>query len=59
MSLKKEHVERKIEAIQCYKSQEGRVYLDESFVLGLSRVRGAQIGTDYAEAFELIRGVEL
>lgn len=58
VGLSKDDIDRKIEAVRCYRSQAGRVYLDESFICGLARVRGAQIGVDYAESFELIRGVE-
>lgn len=49
------HVEKKIEAMDCYKTQNFRTYCDREFIKGLARVRGAQIATKYAEAFELIR----
>lgn len=55
--LKEEHVNRKIEALKCYRSQSGRIYANEDFVRSLARVRGTQIGVEYAEAFEVIRWV--
>jgi LmbE family N-acetylglucosaminyl deacetylase len=55
--LEEKHVVRKIEALKCYKSQFGRPYAAESFIRSLARVRGTQIGTEYAEAFEVIRWV--
>jgi N-acetylglucosamine malate deacetylase 1 len=55
--VEEKDIKQKVAAIKCYESQKGRVYLDESFVIGLARVRGAQIGRHYAEAFQLIRGV--
>ncbi len=58
VTLSRQDIDRKVEAIKCYESQIGRIYLDKSFIYGLARVRGAQIGTNYAESFELIRGVE-
>jgi LmbE family N-acetylglucosaminyl deacetylase len=56
--LKKEHIESKWASLDCYNSQKWRTYLDEEFVFGLARVRGAQIATIYAEAFETIRSIE-
>lgn len=55
--LDEEHVNRKINALKCYKSQHGRIYANEDFIRGLARVRGTQIGVKYAEAFEVIRWV--
>jgi len=44
-------------AISAYKSQEVRAYKSEDFFLGLARVRGLQVGTELAEAFEIIRWI--
>jgi LmbE family N-acetylglucosaminyl deacetylase len=46
---------RKIEALRCYKSQQGRNYASEEFIRGLAVTRGTQIGARYAEVFEVIR----
>lgn len=50
--VQKGDVERKVAALLRYKSQIGRRYLDEAYVWGLARTRGAQCGAEYAEAFE-------
>ncbi|MEY4877034.1 MAG: hypothetical protein RL708_2183 [Bacteroidota bacterium] len=56
--LEKENVEKKAEAMRCYKTQNFRSYVDDEFIFGLARVRGAQIATRYAEAFEMIRIIQ-
>jgi LmbE family N-acetylglucosaminyl deacetylase len=48
---------KKIEALECYKSQGHREYANREFVESLARIRGIQIKTEYAEAFEVIRWV--
>jgi LmbE family N-acetylglucosaminyl deacetylase len=55
--LEEDHIIRKVEALHCYKSQQHRSYLDESFVWSLARMRGTQIEGQYAEAFEVLRWV--
>ena len=57
VKLSQEDLNLKWEAISAYKSQEIRSYKSEDFFRGLARVRGMQVGTEYAEAFELIRWV--
>jgi len=57
VTLKEKHVNRKVEALKCYKSQLGRFYATADFVRSLARVRGTQIGVEYAEVFEVIRWV--
>ena len=49
------HVQRKLEAIQCYHTQYGKTYFDPDFVLALAKIRGTQVGALYAEAMECIR----
>ena len=49
------HIGKKLEALARYRSQEHRLYLNEEFIRGLASVRGTQIGTTYAEAFEVMR----
>lgn len=48
-------LERKITALQCYKSQEFRPYANADFFRSLAKVRGTQAGVEYAEAFEVLR----
>jgi len=55
--LESKHVEAKIKALKCYKSQLGRFYANPEFIRALATTRGTQIGTRYAEAFEVIRWV--
>ncbi len=55
--LEERHVNQKIAALECYKSQFGRIYATGDFVRSLARVRGTQVGVKYAEAFEVIRWV--
>lgn len=55
--LKEAHVARKIEALQCYKSQAHRSYLSDEFLWSMALTRGTQIEGGYAEAFEVIRWV--
>ena len=57
IKLKKEHVQRKADALQEYRSQAGRTYMSEEFVFSLAQTRGVQIGAVYAECFEVIRWV--
>ncbi|MBL4716757.1 MAG: LmbE family protein [Bacteroidetes bacterium] len=51
------HLEAKVKALSEYESQNYRNYKDDDFIKGLAKVRGTQIGVDYAEAFENIRWI--
>lgn len=55
IKLERRHIEAKIEALKEYKSQGARDYLSEEFILSLAKVRGVQVGCEYAEAFEVLR----
>tara|TARA_R110002072_G_scaffold224801_1_gene381917 strand:+ start:301 stop:939 length:639 start_codon:yes stop_codon:yes gene_type:complete len=57
VKLKKHHVDAKVAALAKYKSQEGRAYMSEEFIFSLAHTRGVQIGTQYSEAFEIVRWV--
>ncbi len=57
VTLDKKHIEKKIEALKCYKSQYSRPYASEEFVWALAKTRGVQIGVGYAECFEVVRWV--
>jgi N-acetylglucosamine malate deacetylase 1 len=57
VSLTTEHIEKKIQAIECYKSQ---LYKKPDLIdvmLSLAQVRGSEINKDYAEAFETVRSI--
>lgn len=55
VKLEKQHIDKKVEALLCYKSQLHRSYVNENFVFSLATVRGVQMGAQYAEAFEVVR----
>ena len=57
IKLDKEHIQAKCDALKAYKSQNGRPYMSEDFIFSLAKTRGVQIGTEYAEAFEVVRWV--
>lgn len=55
--LEAKYIDRKIDALRQYNSQQHRNYAAEDFIRGLARVRGAQAGVELAEAFQAIRWV--
>jgi len=55
VKLDASHLNNKWEAIQEYKSQNFRKYKDRALFDGLARVRGSQIDSEFAEAFEMVR----
>jgi len=57
INLEKRHIDKKIEALQEYKTQEGRDYMNGRFIESLAHTRGVQIGVEYAETFEVIRWI--
>ena len=57
VALDEEHIERKIHALECYKTQQQRNYLDAEFIRSLARTRGTQIQVPWAESFEVVRWI--
>ncbi len=55
--LEERHIQRKIDSINEYKSQEKRFYAKEKMIRGLANFRGLQISREYAETFETIRWI--
>ena len=55
IKLTTEEIHKKLEAIKTYKSQLHRRIMQEEIILSLARIRGVQVDTEYAEAFELYR----
>lgn len=55
--LEERHLEQKWRALQAYRSQFElkRPYFSEEFIKSLARVRGTQLRTKYAEAYEVLR----
>lgn len=48
-------LQAKLDAIDCFKSQMKRPHFSRKLFESCARVRGAQMGTEFAEAFEAIR----
>ncbi len=55
--LDERHVAKKVGALKEYHSQAHRTYANEEFVRSLARTRGVQIGTKYAETFDVVRWI--
>jgi N-acetylglucosamine malate deacetylase 1 len=55
VELTREQLERKIHALESYRSQSFRPYSTAEFIRGLAAVRGVQCNAAYAEAFEVVR----
>jgi LmbE family N-acetylglucosaminyl deacetylase len=57
ITVERTHLECKWKAMQAYRSQMelARSYFTWEFIEGLARVRGVQVKSEYAEAFEVIR----
>jgi LmbE family N-acetylglucosaminyl deacetylase len=50
-------LEAKMRALDCYKSQIVKPYMQAEAVYSLARTRGLQCGARYAEAFEVVRWI--
>jgi LmbE family N-acetylglucosaminyl deacetylase len=55
--LQKRHLDKKVQAIKCYRSQQHKHYASETSIYGFAGTRGVQINAEYAESFEIIRWV--
>ncbi len=53
--VEERHLEAKIKALACYRTQAGRDYIRPEFTRSLATVRGLQAGGGLAECFEVIR----
>ena len=57
--ITEKQLDKKVNAINCYVSQlEGRLQMGEDFIRSLAKIRGAQIGKKYAEAFTVYRYIQ-
>lgn len=54
-ALSENIMDKKLAALESYKSQQNRPYASSEFIKGLATVRGVQANSVYAEAFEMIR----
>ena len=57
VALEKPHVERKVEALARYESQQHRNYANPEYIWNLARTNGINVGRQYAEVFEVYRVV--
>jgi LmbE family N-acetylglucosaminyl deacetylase len=55
VKLSKENLDKKVKAINAYKSQSHRNYMQEDFIRSVAKVRGVQCNSEYAEAFEVYK----
>ena len=55
VTVDEEDVQAKLAAINAFATQKNRMFFSNDIVGDLARVRGKQIGKQYAECFELIR----
>jgi LmbE family N-acetylglucosaminyl deacetylase len=55
VKLNSEQVNRKIDALKEYKSQDDKGYMDENNLRALIRTRGSQLDVRHAETFENVR----
>ncbi len=55
ITVDRKDVEAKVAAINAYRTQKDRIFFANDIVGDLARVRGKQIGREYAECFELTR----
>ena len=57
VKLDQRHIDKKLELLDCYKSQEHRAYIGKQYVGDIARTRGLQVQSEFAECFEVIRAV--
>lgn len=57
VSLTERNLQKKVDALRCYKSQADRFYATEGFVRALALTRGTQVGVRYGETFEVLRWI--
>jgi N-acetylglucosamine malate deacetylase 1 len=57
VKVSEEEIQTKINALQCYESQQHRPYATEEFIRSWAITRGIQISARYAEVFECVRWI--
>ena len=53
--IEQKHLDKKLESMACYNSQQNRPYFGTQFISHLAKIRGVQAGGNLAESFELIK----
>lgn len=59
VELSEQHIQKKIEALKCYKSQSHRSYMSEEFIRSWAIVNGLRAGVKYAESFKIERFINI
>lgn len=54
-SLEENDIKKKVESLDCYKTQYRRIYHNKELIHSLARFRGGQIGKEFTESFEIVR----
>lgn len=57
VEISQQQLDKKIQAIQCYKSQVHRKYMNPDFIRASAIYNGIKAGCEYAEAFTLVKGI--
>ena len=55
VTLEERHLDAKVRALECYRSQQHRNYANEEYIRNLARTHGIEIGRPFAECFEVVR----
>jgi len=55
--LEARHIDRKVAALDCYRSQQHRNYAREDYIRNLAFTRAIDVGCELAEVFELYRWI--
>lgn len=54
VKLEHRHVQKKLEALACYKSQQHRPYFKQDVIVGSMAVNGMMVNCEFAEAFQVV-----
>ena len=55
IALERRHLEKKVEALAKYASQQHRRYANPEYIWNLARVHGINVNREYAECFQVYR----
>jgi LmbE family N-acetylglucosaminyl deacetylase len=55
--LEERHVQKKVDALACYRSQQHRNYVREDYIRNVALTRAIDVGCEYAEVFEVYRWI--
>jgi len=57
IEVSRKQLAKKMDALDCYKSQADKFYADDLVMEGRARATGVQVGVEFAESFEIYREV--